>query len=162
VVRHPAAARQRRPAGRQADRPGRAAQGAPELSGSRRPLGEITRGTTAPNRLRRVDRWLAAVGTPALLAASDPLVVDLGFGASPVTTIELYARLRRVRADVEVVGIEIDAARVAAAVGFAAAGSRSVAAGSSFRSTAGVRCWCGRSTSCGSTTSRRRSRRGAC
>jgi hypothetical protein len=63
-----------------------------------------------------------SVGTPALLAASDPLVVDLGFGASPVTTVELYARLRRVRPDVEVVGIEIDAARVAAAAGFAGGG----------------------------------------
>ncbi|MDQ2757687.1 MAG: class I SAM-dependent methyltransferase, partial [Actinomycetota bacterium] len=44
-----------------------------------------------------------------------PVVVDLGYGASPVTAVELYERLRRVRADVEVVGIEIDPARVAAA-----------------------------------------------
>jgi len=39
-------------------------------------------------------------------------VVDLGFGASPVTTVELYDRLRAVRPDVEVVGLEIDPARV--------------------------------------------------
>ncbi len=80
-----------------------------------------TRGTTAPNRLRRVDRWL--VGTQAPLLRSSippPLVVDLGFGASPVTTVELYERLRRVRPDVEVVGLEIDPARVEQAVRFLA------------------------------------------
>ena len=36
------------------------------------------------------------------------MVVDLGYGASPVTAVELHDRLRRVRPDVEVVGIEID------------------------------------------------------
>ena len=39
-------------------------------------------------------------------------VVDLGYGASPVTAVELHDRLRRVRSDVQVVGIEIDPARV--------------------------------------------------
>ena len=29
-----------------------------------RPVGSITRGTTHPNRLRRVDRWIAAVLGP--------------------------------------------------------------------------------------------------
>jgi hypothetical protein len=72
-----------------------------------RPLGRATRGTTAPNRLRRVDRWIAARGLPA-----GALVVDLGFGAHPVTTVELYRRLRAVRPDVRVVGLEIDASRV--------------------------------------------------
>lgn len=75
-----------------------------------------TRGTTNPNRLRRIDRWLA--GTPwvarALHAADDPLVVDLGYGASPVTTVELAARLRPVRPDVRVFGLELDEDRVAA------------------------------------------------
>jgi hypothetical protein len=42
-------------------------------------------------------------------------VVDLGYGASPVTALELSDRLRRVRPDVQVVGIEIDPARVLAA-----------------------------------------------
>ena len=82
----------------------------------RRPEGTATRGTTSPNRLRRIDRWLAGPGGVGLLRAPDPLVVDLGFGASPVTTRELFERLRRHRADVEVVGLEIDPARVAAAV----------------------------------------------
>ena len=41
-----------------------------------------------------------------------PLVVDLGYGASPVTTVELFTRLRAVRPDVQVVGLEIDQERV--------------------------------------------------
>jgi hypothetical protein len=85
-------------------------------AGRARALGLTTRGTTAPNRLRRVDRWLAAVHGRLLRAsAAPPLVVDLGYGASPVTTVELAARLRRVRPDVRVVGLEIDPERVAAA-----------------------------------------------
>jgi hypothetical protein len=51
----------------------------------------------------------------ALLSAPDPLVVDLGYGALPVTTIELAARLRVVRPDVRVVGLEIHPERVATA-----------------------------------------------
>lgn len=43
------------------------------------------------------------------------MVVDLGYGRSPVTAVELRDRLRSVRPDVLVVGIEIDPARVAAA-----------------------------------------------
>lgn len=79
------------------------------------PVGAITRGTTNPNRLRRCDRWLAGPHAWRLRQASAPIVVDLGYGASPVTAVELRERLRRVRADVEVVGIEIDPVRVAAA-----------------------------------------------
>jgi len=45
--------------------------------------------------------------------------VDLGFGASPVTTIELAERLRGVRPDVRVLGLEIDPERVRAAAAFA-------------------------------------------
>lgn len=72
--------------------------------------GRATRGTTGTNRLRRVDRWIAR--HPTLRRAEDPLVVDLGFGASGVTTFELAARLRRARPDVEVRGLEIDPERV--------------------------------------------------
>ena len=83
---------------------------------SQRPVGTITRGTTNPNRLRRVDRWLAGPqGWRLRRPVAAPVVVDLGYGASPVTAVELHARLRRVRADTEVVGIEIDPARVRAA-----------------------------------------------
>ncbi|KAA9085352.1 class I SAM-dependent methyltransferase [Microbacterium radiodurans] len=77
------------------------------------PIGQATRGTTGTNRLRRVDRWIARHA--ALRRAADPLVVDLGYGASGVTALELEARLRPERADVEVLGLEIDAERVARA-----------------------------------------------
>ena len=79
-----------------------------------RPVGTVTRGTTNPNRLRRVDRWTGATLAPLLRAsAGPPVVVDLGYGASPVTVLELAARLRRVRPDVRVLGVEIDPERVA-------------------------------------------------
>ncbi|WP_394280412.1 class I SAM-dependent methyltransferase [Microbacterium sp.] len=73
-------------------------------------VGQITRGTTNTNRLRRVDRWIAR--HPVLRRTADPLVVDLGYGASGVTAFELEARLRRARPDVEVRGLEIEPARV--------------------------------------------------
>ena len=84
--------------------------------GGARPVGTLTRGTTNPNRLRRIDRWMAGPGARLLRSAADPLVVDLGYGASPVTTVELADRLRAVRPDVEVVGLEISPQRVAAAL----------------------------------------------
>ncbi len=74
------------------------------------PIGSVTRGTTNTNRLRRVDRWITAL--PELRRAQAPLVVDLGYGASGVTTFELYGRLARVRPDVRVVGFEIERSRV--------------------------------------------------
>jgi SAM-dependent methyltransferase len=75
----------------------------------------VTRGTTNPNRLRRVDRWLAGPQAPRLRRAARPIVVDLGYGATGVTAVELLERLRRVRPDVAVVGLEIDPERVRAA-----------------------------------------------
>jgi hypothetical protein len=59
-----------------------------------------------------VDRWITQfflndTGTP-----ESPLIVDLGFGASPVTTIEMYRRIRAVVPDAEVTGLEIDQDRV--------------------------------------------------
>jgi hypothetical protein len=77
--------------------------------------GRVTRGTTGTNRLRRVDRYLAA-STALRSSPASPLVVDLGFGARPWTTLELAARLRRVRPDVRVLGLEIDPERVDAAL----------------------------------------------
>ncbi len=76
-------------------------------------VGHITRGTTGTNRLRRVDRWIAR--HRALRTAADPLVIDLGYGASAVTALELEARLRAARDDVDVIGLEIDPDRVARA-----------------------------------------------
>ncbi|OHV41658.1 MULTISPECIES: class I SAM-dependent methyltransferase [Pseudofrankia] len=88
----------------------------PRLAAGRaRALGLPTRGTTAPNRLRRVDRWLAGTQAPRLRAAADPLVVDLGYGSSPVTAVELYDRLRAICPPVRVLGLELDPERVAAA-----------------------------------------------
>jgi hypothetical protein len=78
-------------------------------------VGVVTRGTTHPNRLRRMDRWIAATHGAELRRSADPVAVDLGYGAAPWTAVELLGRLRRVRPDAEVVGIEIDPARVAAA-----------------------------------------------
>ncbi|MCK9917487.1 MULTISPECIES: class I SAM-dependent methyltransferase [Microbacterium] len=83
------------------------------MSPSAKPVGHATRGTTGTNRLRRVDRWIA--GHPALRQVEEPLVVDLGFGASGVTAFELESRLRRAHPGVEVLGIEIDPDRVARA-----------------------------------------------
>lgn len=85
----------------------------PPRNTPRAAIGQITRGTTNTNRLRRVDRWIAR--HPLLRGAPDPLVVDLGYGASGVTAFELEARLRPVRPDIDVVGLEIDPERVARA-----------------------------------------------
>lgn len=88
----------------------------PRLAAGRaRALGAPTRGTTGPNRLRRVDRWLLAWHGARLRAAGDPLVVDVGYGSSPVTTVELHRRLARAHPGVRVVGLERDGGRVAAA-----------------------------------------------
>jgi hypothetical protein len=77
-------------------------------------IGTVTRGTTNTNRLRRVDRWIATL--PVLRHASDPLVVDLGYGASGVTALELHQRLAKARPDVEVLGLEIEPGRVRTAL----------------------------------------------
>ncbi|TFW00370.1 class I SAM-dependent methyltransferase [Leifsonia flava] len=74
------------------------------------PVGSVTRGTTNTNRLRRVDRWIAEL--PVLRTTEDPLVVDLGYGASGVTALELHQRLTKARPDVEILGVEIEPGRV--------------------------------------------------
>jgi hypothetical protein len=88
---------------------------APRLAAGRaRALGLPTRGTTNANRLRRVDQWLLATQVPRLRDSARPLVVDLGYGSSAVTTLELVERLGPEVDRLEVVGLEIDPARVAA------------------------------------------------
>jgi hypothetical protein len=79
----------------------------------KKPVGAITRGTTNPNRLRRVDRYLAQL--EQLRKLPNPLAVDLGYGKTPVTAVELLARLEKVSPTIRVLGIEIDPARVAEA-----------------------------------------------
>lgn len=81
-----------------------------------RPFGVVTRGTTGYNRLRRSDRW--TVHHPRLRAllsgVNEPLAVDVGYGASHTTTVEWATRLRTVRPDIRVIGLEIDPERVLA------------------------------------------------
>ncbi|MEN9714372.1 MAG: hypothetical protein RLZZ164_1036 [Actinomycetota bacterium] len=75
----------------------------------RKPLGNITRGTTNPNRLRRVDRYIAAL---PIAYRENVVAVDLGFGASPITAVELLDRLHKINPTARMVGIEIDRERV--------------------------------------------------
>jgi hypothetical protein len=51
-----------------------------------------------------------------LRTAPEPLLVDLGYGATPITAVELHARVRAIRPEARVVGVEIDQARVDAAL----------------------------------------------
>ncbi|MHB9860778.1 class I SAM-dependent methyltransferase [Streptomyces sp. YIM S03343] len=84
-------------------------------SGGTPVVGTVTRGTTNPNRLRRMDRWITAVHGTTLRRAPDPVAVDLGYGAAPWTAVELLTRLRTVAPHTRMVGVEIEPARVAAA-----------------------------------------------
>ena len=82
----------------------------PRPARSPKPIGSVTRGTTNTNRLRRVDRWIAR--RPEFARAEAPLIVDLGFGGSGVTSFELWTRLAKVRADARLIGLEIEQSRV--------------------------------------------------
>ncbi len=100
---------------RRASLPPSSTRKAPRLAAGRaRALGLPTRGTTNANRLRRVDRWVLATQLPRIRDAARPLVVDLGYGSSAVTTLELVERLAPHVMRLEMVGLEIDPARVAA------------------------------------------------
>jgi SAM-dependent methyltransferase len=90
------------------------APGAVRGPGRARLAGTPTRGKTAANRLRLVDRYLALAHADAWSSAR-PVVVDVGFGARPWTTLELWARWRGVRPGLRVIGLDLDAGRVAAA-----------------------------------------------
>lgn len=87
-----------------------------------RPVGTVTRGTTNPNRLRRMDRWIAATHGAELRRAGDPVAVDLGYGAAPWTAVELLGRLRTVAPRTRVVGVEIEPVRVQRAEPYAREG----------------------------------------
>lgn len=93
---------------------------APARGRTGRPVGTVTRGTTNTNRLRRMDRWIAhTLGRTLRAGGRPPVAVDLGYGAAPWTAVELAGRLRTVRPDVRVVGIEIEPERVTAALPYA-------------------------------------------
>ena len=76
----------------------------------KKPIGTVTRGTTNPNRLRRVDRYIASL--EVVRKAARPILVDLGYGASPITAIELLERVRKVNSAAKVIGVEIERERV--------------------------------------------------
>lgn len=89
-----------------------------------RPLGQITRGKTAHNRLRRVDiftllyaRELLIQAVPAGLRRA--FYVDLGYGAEAFTTLESARRFRTVNPELDVLGVEIAPERVEAALPYA-------------------------------------------
>lgn len=88
-----------------------------------RPVGQPTRGKTAPGRLRRIDAFVALYDAGLLRRADGPwaeaLFVDLGYGAEPWTTLEAAACFRRLRPDLRVLGVELDPERVAAAQPYA-------------------------------------------
>lgn len=90
----------------------------PRFFRPRKPQGQVTRGKTARNRLRRVDAFLQLYA-PDLLTRPGALFVDLGYGAEAVTTLETAERLRRGAPDLRLLGVEIDPERVANARPFA-------------------------------------------
>jgi len=77
---------------------------------AKKPVGAVTRGTTNPNRLRRVDRYICAL--PVLRKVARPIVVDLGYGGAPFTAVELLARCKDVNPLARLVGVEIEKERV--------------------------------------------------
>ncbi|MFN3490861.1 MAG: class I SAM-dependent methyltransferase [Anaerolineales bacterium] len=89
---------------------------------NKKPIGLLTRGKTANNRLRRVDNFILMY-EPALLSSggmfADSLFVDLGYGAEPRTTLESAVRFRKVNPNLKILGVEIDKERVAAALPYA-------------------------------------------
>jgi len=84
-----------------------------------KPDGQITRGKTAPNRLRRVDAFVAAYDPSLIANKSDAFYVDLGYGSRPTTTLESAERLRLLNPELPVLGVEIEPERVARGKAFA-------------------------------------------
>lgn len=89
----------------------------------RKPEGQPTRGKTASNRLRRVDNFVLIYDSALLRRKDGPYAraffVDLGYGAQPLTTLESASRFRHVNPTLPVLGVEIDAERVAAGLPYA-------------------------------------------
>ncbi len=88
---------------------------------TRRLLGAPTRGKTASGRLRRADQLLALVFPFEIHNLSAPFV-DLGFGASPVTSLDSLRNLRSWNPRLHVIGVEIDPERVQSALPYACLG----------------------------------------
>lgn len=79
-----------------------------------RPQGQPTRGKTALNRLRQIDVYMALAHSDALTSGS-PLIVDVGYGAYPWTALEMFERWLPLNPRLRLLGLEIDAERVAVA-----------------------------------------------
>ncbi|CAM2704565.1 unnamed protein product [Rotaria socialis] len=60
-------------------------------------IGAETRGKTAQNRLRRVDHFVIMY-CPYLIMSDEHFYVDLGFGHTPITTLESAKRFRQYNA----------------------------------------------------------------
>lgn len=75
------------------DLPSRVSAARGWLRRARRPLGIPTRGKTTSGRLRRADLFLS-LAYPFTLRNLRAPMVDLGYGASPVTTLESLECLR--------------------------------------------------------------------
>lgn len=67
--------------------------------------------------MRRSDRWLLHHRSVDVVLRNGGLVIDLGYGVNPATTLELAGRLQARHRGIEVVGLEIDPARVVDPVG---------------------------------------------
>ena len=72
-----------------------------------------TRGKTAHQRLRRLDQFLMAFDPGGIRQAE--VVVDLGYGRVPITTLEWFDRLKDHNPSIRMVGVERDPERIAAA-----------------------------------------------
>ncbi|PBO23630.1 SAM-dependent methyltransferase, partial [Streptomyces albidoflavus] len=57
-------------------------------------MGTATRGTTNPNRRRRMDRWSTATPGAALSRADDPLAGARGYGYAAGPSVRLRAPQR--------------------------------------------------------------------
>jgi len=87
---------------------------------STKPQGQLTRGKTASNRLRRVDNFVLLYDKSLLTRTdglfADSMFVDLGYGFDARTTLESAERFRRVNPNLKILGVEIDKERVEAAL----------------------------------------------
>jgi hypothetical protein len=85
------------------------------VTGGEAPVGRPVRARTRPGRLAALDAWVCHERASVLRLGGR--VLDVGYGALPVTTLELAAAVRAVAPGLEVVGVERDAARVTAVEG---------------------------------------------
>jgi hypothetical protein len=81
-------------------------------------IGAETRGKTTQNRLRRVDNFVTMYCND-LIMSDKHLYVDLGYGHTPITTLESAKHFRRYNPQLPILGIEIDHKRAREAQQFA-------------------------------------------